>query len=70
MWHWGTNEENAFEALKQCLVSTPILKHADKTKIFILKTDEINYALGTVLLQGKAREGHPIKYASRFLTSM
>ena len=68
-WHWGTNEENAFQSLKQCLVSTPILKQADETKPFIIRTDASSYALGAVLLQGKDEEEHPIEYASRLLTS-
>ena len=55
--------------MKQCLVSTTILKQADKTKIFIIRTDASSYALGAVLLQGKDEEEHPIEYASRLLTS-
>ncbi|GBM52375.1 Retrovirus-related Pol polyprotein from transposon opus [Araneus ventricosus] len=63
------SEQNTFTTLKNCLVSTPILSHADFTKPFVLRTDASNYAFGAVLLQGSDMEEPPIEYASRLLNS-
>ena len=41
----------AFKALKQACMSTPILTFADYTKDFLLKTDTSKEALGPVLFQ-------------------
>ncbi|GFW52691.1 retrovirus-related Pol polyprotein from transposon 297 [Trichonephila clavipes] len=45
-WKWSEEEEKAFQTLKQCLVSPPILKQADFSKPFLIRTDASNYALG------------------------
>ncbi|GFT00893.1 retrovirus-related Pol polyprotein from transposon 297 [Trichonephila clavipes] len=58
-------EEKAFQTLKQCLVYPPILKQADFSKPFLIRTDASNYALGAVLLQGENKEEHPVEFASR-----
>ncbi|GFV41199.1 retrovirus-related Pol polyprotein from transposon 17.6 [Trichonephila clavipes] len=50
-WKWSEEEEKAFQTLKQCLVSPPILKQADFSKPFLIRTDASNYALRAVLLQ-------------------
>ncbi|GFY16179.1 transposon Tf2-8 polyprotein [Trichonephila clavipes] len=65
-WKWSEEEEKGFEDLKQCLVSPPILKQADFSKPFLLRTDSNNYALGAVFLQGEDKE-HPVEFASRLL---
>ncbi|GFV63426.1 retrovirus-related Pol polyprotein from transposon 297 [Trichonephila clavipes] len=54
-------EEKAFQTLKQCLVSPPILKQADFSKPFLIRTDASNYALG------EDKEEHPVEFASRLL---
>ncbi|GFW32645.1 transposon Tf2-11 polyprotein [Trichonephila clavipes] len=55
-WKWSDEEEKAFQTLKQCLVSPPILKQAYFSKPFLIRTDASNYALGAVLLQGEDKE--------------
>lgn len=67
-WNWKTEQQNAYQALKELLSSPPILKQADHTKPYIVKTDASNYALGAVLVQGEGELEHPIEYASRLLT--
>ncbi|GFV07381.1 retrovirus-related Pol polyprotein from transposon 412 [Trichonephila clavipes] len=64
---WSEEEEKAFQTLKQCLVSPLILKQADFSKPFLIRTDASNYALGVVLLQGKNKEEHPGEFARRLL---
>ncbi|GFV04908.1 retrovirus-related Pol polyprotein from transposon 17.6 [Trichonephila clavipes] len=67
-WQWGFDQQNAFQALKSSLRTPPVLKQADGTKPYIIRTDASNYALGAVLLQGEGSDEHPIGYASRLLT--
>ncbi|GFW17405.1 retrovirus-related Pol polyprotein from transposon 412 [Trichonephila clavipes] len=69
MWKWGSEQEDAFRDLKLKLASPPVLKPADGTKPFVIRTDAFSVALGAVLLQGEKDEEHPIEYASRLLSS-
>ncbi|GFS48913.1 retrovirus-related Pol polyprotein from transposon 17.6 [Trichonephila clavipes] len=55
-WKWSEEEEKAFQTLKQCLVSPPILKQADSSKPFLIRTDASSSALGAVLQQGEDKE--------------
>ncbi|GFW34730.1 retrovirus-related Pol polyprotein from transposon 17.6 [Trichonephila clavipes] len=64
---WSEKEEKAFQTLRQCLVSPPILKQADFSKPFLIRTDVRNYALGAVLLGGEDKVEHPVEFASRLL---
>ncbi|GFV55378.1 retrovirus-related Pol polyprotein from transposon 17.6 [Trichonephila clavipes] len=68
MWKWGSEQEEAFRDLKLKLASPPVLKPADGTKPFVIRTDASSVALEAVLLQGEKDE-HPIEYASRLLSS-
>ncbi|GFX74287.1 transposon Tf2-9 polyprotein [Trichonephila clavipes] len=38
-WKWSEEEKKAFQTLNQCLVSPPILKQADFSKPFLIKTN-------------------------------
>lgn len=66
---WNKTEQDAFQKLKHYLVTTPVLKQADESQPFTIKTDYSAYALGAVLVQGEGEMEHPIEYASRLLTS-
>lgn len=68
-WRWEQEEQNAFNTLKELLVSPPILKQCDPAKPYVIRTDASNFALGAVLSQGEVPDEHPIEYASRLLTS-
>ncbi|GFS93406.1 retrovirus-related Pol polyprotein from transposon 17.6 [Trichonephila clavipes] len=57
-----------FKPLKTVLQHLPVLKQADGTQPYIIRTDASNYALGAVLLQGERSDEHPIEYASQLLT--
>ncbi|GFT17145.1 retrovirus-related Pol polyprotein from transposon 17.6 [Trichonephila clavipes] len=69
MWKWDSEQEEAFRDLKSKLASPLVLKPADGTKPFVIRTDTSSVALGAVLLQGEKDEDHPIEYASRLLSS-
>ena len=60
----------AFQALKQACMSTPILAFADYTKDFLLETDTFKEGLGVVLSK-KQVDGqyHPVTYGSQALTA-
>lgn len=68
-WTWSTPQQEAFEKIKALLTSSPILRQADETKTFILRTDSSAYCLGAVLMQGDGNDERPVEYASRLLTS-
>ena len=60
----------AFQALKQAPMSSPILAFTDYTKDFLLETDASKEGLGAVLFQKQAdRHYHPVAYSSWALTA-
>ncbi len=50
-WHWGPEEQKAFDALKKRVTSEPVLAHAKLDDQFELEVDASGYAVGAVLLQ-------------------
>ena len=68
MFKWGTEQQKAFDTLKERLTTAPILIYPDFSKPMILMTDASNVAIGAVLGQiGPDGKEHPIAYASRGL---
>ncbi|XP_039018028.1 uncharacterized protein LOC120149241 [Hibiscus syriacus] len=63
VWEWSTICHNAFEKLKEAMVSEPVLVLPDYTKPFVVYTDASDVAISGVLMQ----EGHPVAYESRKL---
>jgi len=43
-WGWGEQQQEAFEALKEAMVSPPVMAYPDFTKPFVLFTDASNHA--------------------------
>jgi hypothetical protein len=66
-FEWLDDQENAFQGLKQKLMSQPILQYPDFAREFILTTDASNEGIGAVLSQGQIGKDLPIAYASRNL---
>ncbi len=50
-WHWGTEEQEAFDTLKKCVTMELVLAHAKLDDQFELEVDASGYAVGAVLLQ-------------------
>jgi hypothetical protein len=48
-FHWTEDCQKAFEHLRTCLTTKPVVIYPDFTKPFILHTDASDYAIGTVL---------------------
>ena len=61
VWVWS--QQKAFNDLKQCLCSAPILSLPDLQHPFKIETDASNYVVGPVLTQ----HGHPVAYHSETL---
>ena len=64
IWAWESEQQQAFEKIKNVLTTLPVLTYFDKDKDHIIQTNASKTGLGAVLLQ----EGQPIVYASRTLT--
>ena len=50
-WQWGEAEQSAFDCIKKCLVTAPILGYPDYSREFIIHTDASGYGVGAVLSQ-------------------
>ena len=67
---WSTAQQKAFDRLKECLLSAPLLQLVDSTKKLRLVTDASDCAIAGVLLQEDGSgDWHPIAYTSRRLNS-
>ena len=64
---WGSEQQRAFDALKACLLSAPILGFPTEDDRFVLDTDASLFAIGGVLSQIQDEEEVVIAYASHSL---
>ncbi|XP_045456466.1 uncharacterized protein LOC123666419 [Melitaea cinxia] len=64
---WQNEQQLAFEKLKNCLTTAPILAYPDFTQPFNLTCDASNHAISAILSQGPIGKDRPIAYASRTL---
>ncbi|KMQ83357.1 enzymatic polyprotein endonuclease reverse [Lasius niger] len=65
---WSAEQQNAFDALKEKLMTAPVLKYPDFSEEFNVTTDASDYAIGAVLSQGPVGNDRPVAYASRILS--
>lgn len=66
---WSPEAETAFQRLKECLVSAPVLTCPDYNKPFEVHTDASNYGVGAMLTQTIDGKEHPIAYMSKSLSA-
>ena len=59
-WAWDSEQQNAFEAIKQVIMMLPVLTYFNKTKKHTIQCDASKKGLGVVLLQ----EPKPVMYVS------
>src|SRR5258707_10413523 len=65
-WVWGSPEQEAFNALKKAITSTPILTFPSQSGCFCLKCDASNFVTRAVLSQAQADGTHqPIAFMSK-----
>ena len=62
---WTEEAIEAFDKLKSCLTSAPVLVSPDFSKPFTIQTDASNYGLAAVLIQEIDGFEHPIAFASK-----
>jgi len=61
---WESSQQEAFQQLKELLVSAPVLKYYDMNQEVTIQSDASEKGLGGTLLQN----GQPVAFASRALT--
>ena len=64
-FHWGPEEEDAFQQLKRRMTDTPVLTYPDPSRAYILDTDASNDAAGAVLSQEVDGEEKVVAYFSK-----
>jgi hypothetical protein len=65
VYDWKEPQQNAFQTLKELLVTASILQYPYFTRPFIITTDNSGDAAGCILSQGEIGKDLPIAYASR-----
>jgi hypothetical protein len=54
---WGDAEQAAFEQLRECLTTPPVVAFPDFDKEFLIFTDASNYGIGAVLINSVLLDG-------------
>ena len=69
-WHWGPNEQSAFDWLKQSITSALVLISPDSTRPFWIEADSSDFTTGAVLSQICPADGkwHPVAFFSKSLS--
>jgi hypothetical protein len=69
-WHWGMDEQSAFDRLKQNVTMATILISPDSTQPFHIEADSSDFATGAVLSQVSPKDGkwHPVTFFSKSLS--
>lgn len=69
-FEWTTEAQAAFDKLKSCLTSAPVLSHPDFSKPFVIQCDASKTGVGGVLYQlDENGEEHPIAFMSKKLNA-
>lgn len=68
-FEWTEETQKAFETLKECFISEPVLRMPDPTKPFVVESNASKYASGAVLTQlDENGKRHPISFISKTFT--
>ena len=68
VFQWQSEQEEAFQKLKELLITAPVLVHPRTEGLFILDTDASNEGIGAVLSQIQDDEEKVVAYASKTLS--
>ena len=64
-FEWGTEQQQAFDALKKAVTQQPVLVLPDVHHPFVVTTDASGYAIGATLSQDHGHGLQPIAYLSK-----
>eukprot|EP00833_Pecoramyces_ruminatium_P005315 jgi/Orpsp1_1/1179347/evm.model.c7180000068960.2 len=67
-FNWGSDQQKAFDKLKELFTSASIFRNPDSNKHFVVETDASNFAVDAILSQEFDDQLHPIAYISSSLT--
>jgi hypothetical protein len=69
-WHWGTDEQSAFNKLKQNVTMALVLISPDSTKSFHIEADSSDFTTRVVLSQVSPEDGkwNPVAFFSKSLS--
>jgi RNase H-like domain found in reverse transcriptase len=67
LWHWGTEQQEAFEEVKKQICSELVLIIPVDNAPYCLEADSSDYASGAVLSQKVDNKWHPVAYMSKAL---
>jgi hypothetical protein len=69
-WHWGMDEQSAFDRLKQNVMTAPVLISPDSTQPFCIEADSFDFATRAILSQVSPEDGkwHPVTFFSKSLS--
>ena len=68
-WIWGTEQQRAFDEIKQSLMQSPVLAKYDPNKETKISADASSFGLGAVVLQLEEEQSwKPVSFISRVLT--
>ncbi|UYV64560.1 K02A2.6-like [Cordylochernes scorpioides] len=65
---WNSDQQDAFDSLKEALMSEPVLAYFEEQLPTELHTDASGYGIGAVLVQINDGKERPVGYASRTLS--
>ena len=69
-WHWGAEQQAAFDATKEELLQPTVLALYNPKAQTKVSADASSFGLGAVLLQQDDRGWHPVAFASRSLSEV
>ena len=71
-WNWTTDEQTAFDTLKELIMSTPILTSPDNSHPFRIEADSSDLATGAVLYQQSLddEKWHLVAFLSKSLSAV
>ncbi len=67
-WLWGTDQDRAFQQVKEKLSRPTVLAHYNPEADLKLSADASSYGLGAVLFQRELEFWKPVVYASRSMS--
>jgi hypothetical protein len=65
---WTDDCQRSFEKLKSCLITEPLLRHPDPSRVYHVYTDSSMRAVGGVAAQMYEDGEHPVQFESRLMT--